>query len=281
MHHYDIDSLDNRDPAMVAAMARLVDRTLRPWLRYRIEGIDRIPEGPALYVANHNGGMLAPEAFLFGSAMFRARGIVDMPYGLGHEVAITMPLLHQIVVPLGAVRASHDNAQALFTRGHKVLVFPGGDQDAFRPFAARDEIRFGGRQGYIRLALRHSVPIVPVVTAGAHATLLILGDAQWLARALGLERRLRLKAFPVALSVPWGLTVGMLPPHLPLPVRVRARVLDPIHFDRSGSAAAEDQAYVDACDARVQAAMQGCLDELAAARRTEGLRASLRRALGA
>ncbi len=279
MPRYDIDELDNRDLQSLERFARLVESTLWPWLRYRITGLDRIPDGPALYVGNHNGGMMPVDAFLFGTAIYRQLGVDYVPYGLGHEVAISMPGLHEVIVPLGAVRASHGNASRLFELGRKVMVFPGGDVDAMRPFADRNRIVFGGRRGYIRLALRHGVPILPVLTAGAHSTLLILANFPSIPPLLGIDRLLRLKAFPVALSIPWGLSVGVVPPHFPLPSRVHAEMLPPIHFDRSGDAAAADDAYVERCDLRVRTLMQEGLDQLVERRRQGGIRATIGRGL--
>ena len=217
------------------------------------------------------------DSFVFCSELYRERGMEDMPYGLGHEVAIQLPVVHQFMVPLGAVRASHDNAMRLFERGAKVMVYPGGDVDNQRPFRHRNRIVFGGRTGYIKLALRAGVPIVPVVAAGGHSTLVIIDDLRWAARALGTDRWARLKAMPISLSVPWGLTVGPIFPFVPLPVRILVEVLEPIHLGRQGQEAAEDVDFVRQSADRVEEAMQDTLERLADERRRTGLRARLRR----
>lgn len=69
-----------------------------------------------------------------------------------------------------------------------------------------EKIVFAGRRGFAQLAVDAGVPIVPVVTAGAGESLLILTDGQRLAPALRLDSLLRVKALPVAISGPWGLT---------------------------------------------------------------------------
>ncbi len=268
MRTYDIDSLDNRSPRQADLIARFVRRTLRPYFRYELRGTERIPEGAALYVGNHSGGILTPDSFLLFGEVMRERGLEDLPYGLGHEVAIRLPLAHQIVVPIGAVRASHENARRIFERDGKVMVYPGGDLDNQRPFRHRHRIVFGGRKGYIRLALREGVPISPVVTAGGHSTFVIVDDLQWLARLSGASRLLRLKVMPLTLSVPWGLTLGPVFAYWPLPTRILAEILDPIHFDRTGPEAAEDDAYVAECAEHVETAMQGALTRLAEERRS-------------
>jgi len=263
---YDIDSNDNRDPVLLARLARFVDAVMRPYFRAEVRGLDRIPRGAALYVGNHNGGIMTFDSFLFGAAVLRERGIEDVPYGLGHEVAISMPPVHQMIVPLGAVRASHDNARRLFARGHKVLVYPGGDLEAMRPYRDRDRIVFGGRRGYIRLALREGVPVVPVVAAGAHATLRILDDLRWLARWTGAARHLRIKVWPLSLSIPWGISLVPAFPYWPWPTKILIEALEPMVFDRRGEEASLDEEYVAACAERVESAMQRALDRLAAER---------------
>ncbi|MSP23929.1 MAG: acyltransferase family protein [Myxococcales bacterium] len=260
---YDIDSLEHRDPARIAQAARWVLSVMKPWHRAEARGLERIPSGAALYVGNHSGGPYSGDTFLFFSEAFVAHGLDAVPYALAHEVFLRMPGLRHLVSPLGAVRASHENAMRILARGSKVLVYPGGELDSLRPYRERNRIVFGDRCGYIRLALRARVPIVPVVAAGAHSTLIVLDDMRWLARALGTDRWMRLKALPLALSVPWGLTIGFVPPYIPLPARIVVEALEPVHFTaRVGGA--EDEGYVAECDARVRDVMQATLTRLAA-----------------
>ena len=172
-----------------------------------------------------------------------------------------------MVKSLGGIRACHENAAKLFDSGRNVLVYPGGDIDANRPYSKRHEIVFGQRRGYIRLALRHGIPIVPVVAAGAHSTYFVLTDGRKLAEWTGISRLMRLKVLPIAWSLPWGWTIGPPPPHLPLPTKIYVEFLDPVRFDRSGREAADDAAYVEACHERVFGPMQGALTRLADERR--------------
>ena len=163
----DIDRLDLRDPAWIAEIYRVFHGPMERYFRSEVRGLDRIPPGPALYVGNHNALAMTPDSFLFGIAVYRERGLEDLPFGLGHEHVIRLPIVNAIVVPLGVVRACHSHARALLARGHKVLVHPGSEHDAMRPWRDRNRIRFEGRTGYIRLALEAGVPVSPVVASGA------------------------------------------------------------------------------------------------------------------
>jgi 1-acyl-sn-glycerol-3-phosphate acyltransferase len=260
--YYDVDSLENRDEKLMWQLSGVVDNALRRYHKADVLGMQRIPPGPALYVGNHSAGLLSPDSFILGSALLNRRPMSDLPYSLAHEVAIGAPGLNHILAPLGAVRACHENAARIFERGCKVLVYPGGDEDSLRPYRMRHQIRFGGRQGYIRLALRHGVPIIPVVCAGAHETFIVIDDLPWLAKALRLDKFLRVKVWPLTLSIPWGLTIGVAPPHFPLPSRILLEVLEPIQFDRTGNEAAQDPEYVTQCAAFVESRMQDGLDRL-------------------
>lgn len=267
MKRYDIDSIDNRDPELVERVIAMLEAPLFRYFRPVTTGFERIPPGPALYVGNHNAGPLTPDTFTFAIAAHREHGIDAVPYGLGHEVAIQVPFVHQFLVPLGAVRASHDTAHRLFARGKKVLVYPGGDLDAWRSHWDRDKVIFGPRRGYIRLALREDVPIVPIVTAGAHEAFFVLNDGRWLAKLLRTDALFRIKVWPIVFSLPWGLTVGPPLPYLPFRTRIHQEVLPPIRFERTGADAAADEEYVERCHQRVHGAMQRSLTKLAAERR--------------
>lgn len=265
---YDPDDIA-RDDERIAGVVDRVGPVLDLWFHPTIRGLERVPEGPALLVGNHNGGSMSLDSFVLGVALYRARGVSYVPYWLGHDMLVRLPFFRQ-VVPLGVVRASTAMAHALFDSGAKVLVYPGGEQETLRPWAERDRIVFAGRTGYIRLALREGVPVVPVVVAGAHEVFVVLGGGEALARLLLTKPLFRVKTWPLTLSLPWGLTAGPPLVYLPFPVRMLGEVLEPIEFDRSGPEAAADTDYVRRCDDLVRARMQAALTRLAAERRSTG-----------
>lgn len=257
---------DRRDLAVVDAFLDRLERPLDAWFRPLVKGLDRLPEGPALVVANHNGGVLMPDLWMIASAWRRARGTADLPYALGHDAAMSLPGLGEALTKLGGVRAATDAAETLFRAGKKILVYPGGDLENLRPFRDRDRIVFDQRRGYVRFALRHGVPIAPVVTSGAHSGMIVLSDGRRIAETLGL-RKLRIKVCPTVVSIPWGVTIGFPPPYVPLPIQTRIEALAPITFSRSGEAAAEDEGYVERCHDEVVRRMQAALSRLSTERR--------------
>lgn len=258
-----------RDDERLAEVAERIGPVLDVWFQPEIRGLERVPAGPALLVGNHSGGSMSPDSFVIGVALYRARGVEYVPYWLAHDMVVELPLFRQIV-PFGVVRASTQMAHELFAAGRKVLVYPGGEQETLRPWAERDRIVFAGRTGYVRLALRERVPVVPVVVAGAHEVFVVIGGGHALARMLLTKPLFRVKTWPLTLSLPWGLTPGPPPLYLPFPVRMLGEVLEPIEFEPTGPEAASDEAYVQRCDDLVRARMQAALSRLAAERRATG-----------
>ena len=158
----------------------------------------------------------------------------------------------------GVVVASHENARAAFGRGAPVLVYPGGDHETFRPSWESDQIEFGGRRGFVKLALSEGVPIVPIVSIGGQETALFLIRGERLARLLGIDRLLRIKVLPISVGPPLGVNVLDLPGRLPLPAKITVEVRPPIDLrERFGPEPDPDRAYEE-----VTGEMQRVLDRL-------------------
>jgi hypothetical protein len=114
-------------------------------------------------------------------------------------------------------------------RGVGVLIdYPGGDYDVFRPWSERNRTDFGDRLGFVRLALRTQVPVVPAVSVGAHETLVVLSRGTHIAKDLGLDRLFRIKVMPLVLGPSFGIVPGGIPTW-PLPVEDHGRAR---HRDR-------------------------------------------------
>lgn len=256
-----------RDEALMKRLLVHAERWLVPYHRAIVRGLEHVPAGPALYVGNHNGATYSGDTWILAVHLWRHGGFEAVPYGLGHDLVLKLPVIGPTLLRAGVVPAHPDAARMLLAAGHKVMVYPGGDLDALRPWSQRNRVRFGGRRGFARAALLAGVPIVPVAAQGAHETLIVLDDLQGLARWTGADRHLRLKVWPLSLSIPWGLTLGPTPPYLPLPAKIRIDVLPPVHFERTGPEAAADEAYVTACAATIEEQIQAAVSRLVAEKR--------------
>jgi 1-acyl-sn-glycerol-3-phosphate acyltransferase len=261
-------SLTERDPQFIESLMPILEWFYRYYFRVTTDGWHHIPTaGKALLVGSHNGGMASPDLVMMMYDWFRRFGTKRLVYGLMHPYAWKVsPELARIGEKTGAIMAHPKIASAAFDIGASVLVYPGGQQDMFRPHSQRYQICFAGRKGFIKLALKKEVPIIPLISVGAHDTLIVLGDFYPLVKQLnkwGLPWLYQVDpgVFPIYLGLPWGLSIGPLP-NFPLPVQIHTRVCTPIVFERYGKLAASDRNYVNACYELVHRQMQQELDNL-------------------
>ncbi len=262
-------SLDERDPKFIASLMPYWEWFYKYYFRVTTDGWHHIPEkGPLLLVGSHNGGLASPDTSMMMYDWFCRFGIDRPTYGLMHQsVWTTNPAAADLAVQAGAVRAHPKMGIAALRRGASVLVYPGGAQDVFRPYADRHKIELAGRKGFLKLALREKATIIPVISLGAHETLMVLGDCYQQAKQLHEWGMLPWlfdidpEVFPIYLGLPWGVAIGPVP-NFPLPVAIHTRVCPPIVFERYGREAASDRLYVDACYELVRSRMQQALDQL-------------------
>ncbi len=255
------DDLGARDPQFIADMQPLMSVFYDHYFRCETELESDLPKGGFLAVANHNGMTGTPDMFCHMAAFWRHESPARLAYGLMHDMPFHVPFAGAWLNASGAIRASVVNAREALDRGAAVLVFPGGDVDACKPYDARYEIRFGTRRGFVRTAIREQVPIVPIVSVGAHESLYLFTDGRKIADWLGLRRRFRSNVAPIGFALPWGIVVGIPYPHLPPPVKVHTRILRPIHIDAPRSSA-DDPNVVEAIFARVVLKMRVAIESL-------------------
>jgi 1-acyl-sn-glycerol-3-phosphate acyltransferase len=255
--------LDDRDPDYIRDNLPLVWLLSSFYFRGEVRNLGNVPEDRAvLLVGNHSGGNVTPDTLLFTLAFSTYFGVERPFYQLAHSLVLASPW-GQLLRKYGTVTASPENAERALSSGAALLVYPGGDWEVHRPVWERNKVDFGGRHGFVRLALEQDVPIVPVVSVGGQETALFLSRGAGLAKALGLDRLLRLKALPISIAAPWGLNVGDLMGHIPLPAKITTEVLPPIDLRRQfGPDPDVDEVYD-----QVTRQMQEALDALAAERR--------------
>jgi 1-acyl-sn-glycerol-3-phosphate acyltransferase len=241
----------------VAALSPIAKR----YFRSEVRGLESFPAtGGALLVSNHSGGLLTVDVLILAAAFYNEFGYDRPLYTLGHDALFAGPL-GNIQRRIGLIPASTANAVHAMRSGGIVLVFPGGLYDAFRPTLNANTVDFNGRTGYVKTAVEAKVPIVPSVSIGGQQSQFFLTRGGWLAKRLGLGR-FRSEVLPISVGFPFGLSV-IVPPNLPLPTRIVAKMAEPIDFaDRFG-----DDPDIGEVDAHVRAVMQTCLDELASERR--------------
>ncbi len=239
------DPFARRDPAYIERTLPALRMTSNLYFRADVRGLENIPaEGPVLLVGNHSGGTWIADTFIFGQHFYDRFGAGRLFHQLAHDLVFKVPGLRALVERYGTVPASPENMAEALRRKAALLVYPGGDHETFRPSWESDQVDFAGRTGFVKLALEHRVPIVPVVSAGGQETALFLGQGRRLAKALQLDKRFRLKVLPAALGPPFGVTIMDLPGRFPLPAKISIRVGKPIDLrKRLGQRPDPDDGY--------------------------------------
>jgi 1-acyl-sn-glycerol-3-phosphate acyltransferase len=186
-------------------------------------------------------------------------------HGTAHDALMAAPFIGAYFRKMGVLPAAPDSITAALAAGHDVALWPGGEVDSLRPWTDRDKAVLAGRTGFVKLAIRSGVPIVPIATVGGADSMPVLLRGRRLARWLQLDKVARLKMFPIALSAPWGIGPAMLP-EIPLPTKIRTAFLDPIELDPDPDRA-NDEEYVQAKYEEVRDSIQTGMDVLARRRR--------------
>jgi 1-acyl-sn-glycerol-3-phosphate acyltransferase len=255
--------LDERDPDYIRENLPLMWLAASIYFRGEVRGLGNIPDsGPVLLVGNHSGGNLTPDTIIFTLAFSTFFGVERRFYQLAHNLVLAMPTLGSLR-KFGTVAASPGNARKALESGAALLVYPGGDYEVHRPTWQRNRVDFGGRKGFIRLALEQDVPIVPVVSIGGQETALFLTRGAGLARLLRVDRLFRLKVLPISIALPWGLNVGDMLGHIPLPAKITIETLPAINLRQEFGPDPDVQEIYD----HIIRLMQDTLDALASERR--------------
>jgi 1-acyl-sn-glycerol-3-phosphate acyltransferase len=254
-------STDPPDEQFIEAQGLFWNFLVDHYFRMEVRGWERLPDPPALVISIHAGGILPIDAYAFGFQWYREFGVERPLRGTSHDFLMAAPGLGEYLRRIGSLPASPESITAALDAGQDVIIWPGGDLDALRPWTKRDEVVLGGRRGFIKQAIQSQVPIVPVASIGASDTLIVLTDGRRLAKLLRLDKLARSEVFPVALGFPLGIAPGIVP-QLPLPAKLRAEILDPVEFNVSPDRF-EDDDYVNRKYREVERRLQEGVERLA------------------
>ena len=258
---FDGTRLDRRDPEYIREFLPLLEVLYRYYFRVVARGFEHAPHGePFILVGNHNGGINAPDTAMTLHAWYTTFGAETPVYALIQRQLFTVPYLNVHAMKLGGVAATAKMAIKVLESGAPLLVYPGAGDDAYKPYEDRHRILFFGRDAFVRLALRLRLPVVPIVSLGAHETLIVFDDGRQRARDYGLERQ-GVERLPLTFSLPYGLTVGM-PFNIPFPTKIRLQMGAPIRFSTAGTHPERDVQVVKRCYDAVVQVMQSMLDRL-------------------
>jgi len=213
----------------------------RYWFRVETEGIEQVPPGGVLLIANH-AGQLPFDATMVSTAMLLEADPPRLVRGMAEYWVPQLPFVSELAARSGAVAGTPETCREMLEAGEAVLVFPEGVRGMNKLFKDRYRLqRFG--TGFMRLALEAQVPIVPVAVVGSEEQQPGLANWRGLGRALGMP------AFPVTPTFPWLGPLGLLP----LPVKYRIYFGEPMHFH---GAPTDEDAVIEEKVGRVREAIE-------------------------
>ncbi len=251
LNEYGVDRF-GMEPRHVRRHLLPIALLYRHYFRVDTHGIERLPAGRVLVVANH-AGQLPFDGMMLSTALLLEAKPPRLARGLGEYWIPRLPFVGEAAVRMGSLVGTPANCRALLDAEECVMVFPEGVRGMNKPFRQRYRLqRFG--TGFARLALETRTPIVPVGIVGSEEQQPGLLNVEPLARLLGMP------AFPITPSFPWLGPLGLWP----LPVKYRIHFGEPLEL--SGAASDEDAA-IEAQVERVRAAIDALLTEGRAARR--------------
>jgi 1-acyl-sn-glycerol-3-phosphate acyltransferase len=217
----DVDSWGRSEK--MRSLARLVfDPIYRHWFRAEWEGLDKIPrEGGALLVANHAGAIPSDAPVIMHGVETEVRRAV---YGLADYIFRNTPVVGTLWSRVGGVTAHPDNAYRLLNEQQQlVLVFPEGTKGTSKLYSERYQLRRFGRGGFVEIAMRAGVPVIPIAVVGAEESMPIVWKSPAMARALGAPY------VPITANMLlFGPVLGAV---AYFPAKFKLKVLDPVHFD--------------------------------------------------
>lgn len=228
-------------------------RVVRPFVRalsrihpVQLDGLENVPNGPALLVGNH--GVLGYESPIFFERILDACG--RLPIGLADRWFFRVPVLRDLVVRLGGTYGNMANGVDALRRGELVVVYPGGVREVLKHAKDKYRLLWERSVGFVILAILARVPIIPFAAAGVDDTFDVVGRLPGTGDFLMGDRK-------YDLPLVWS-EVGPLPRPVPLWFRFG----EPIVPEQRGVTRAADVEGVRAIHRHVWTETQSLLDGL-------------------
>lgn len=194
---------------------------MRIYHRYEVIGLSGLPRDRSALIVGYHGRPIAHDMCMLSTVIYDEFGY--MPHGIVHRAALQIPVLKNISEGIGLIGGDGEALQRAIAKGEHILVQPGGTREGCRSFRHRYRADWGQRTGYLKLALRHRLPIVPAVAKGTDDTYIGLNDGHTLGK--------RLRA-PFGLPLWLGIgPLGPWPISPPFPVKITQFIGEPIDLE--------------------------------------------------
>lgn len=225
-------------------------RALRRYHRYEVHGFEHLQTSGAALLVGYHGRPLAYDLCMLTTVIHERLGY--LPHGVIHGAFKEQSSLSRMVDDLGFVTGDGPGIQQAVAAGEHILLQPGGTREGCRSFRHRYQVDWGNRTGYLRLALRYRLPIIPIAGSGMDDAFIGFNNGYRLGKRLGV---------PAGMPLWLGVGLGVWPLALPLPVKMTQHIGKPIlDLQDPGKSAGEPDSLRNLHE-KVMAAVQGLLDK--------------------
>src|ERR1700734_1639568 len=139
------------DPQWARATLSTVAMLHRKYFRSEVHGVENVPTGRVLLVANHSG-QVPLDGALIGAAMFMDAEPPRIVRAMVEKWAVSLPFVSLLFTRIGQVVGVQENATRLLAQGEALLVFPAGARGISQTFHQRYKLTEFGL-GFMRLAM--------------------------------------------------------------------------------------------------------------------------------
>ena len=248
--YYEVDEF-GMDEATLDLVRPIFQFMFYEYFRAEVEGSENIPKnGPALLIANHSGG-IAYDGVMINLAVYNTHPDKRYVRFLVDDFGYYLPFLGTFLQRTGGIRACHENALRLLDHGHLILVFPEGVKGISKLFDERYQLQRFGRGGYVKLAMRTGVPIIPTAVIGAEEIHPMIWKSEKLGKIMGMPY------FPFTPTFPWLGPLGIVP----LPTKWKIIFDKPVSFSKYSAKDAEKPHLVEKVSEQIKEKIQALINQ--------------------
>lgn len=225
--------------------------TLAAWMhdfyfRVMVSGLENIPQGRGLLIANH-GGQVPADGMMVSASVMMDGAPPRLMRAMAEFWFADQPFLGVAVSRVGSMIGTRSNCIQQLRHDELVLVFPEGARGMNKTIDKAYELQEFGL-GFVRMALAAEAPIVPVAVVGSEEQAPGLVHSRLLASIMGLPH------FPVTPFFPLLGPLGLLP----MPTRYRIYFGEPLHFEGD---AEDDDAVIAPMVEEVRASIRALIQQ--------------------
>lgn len=225
-------------------------RAMIRYHRYEVDGIENLDD-PGALVAGYHGRPAAWDMCMLTVRMFDRYGY--MPHAIFHATLMKSAPVRWLLEGVGGVTGDDDRLRQAVERREHILVTPGGPLEGTRSWRDKYRVHWGTRTGYVRLAAKYRLPIVPVGAKGVDDTFLALNNGYETSKRLGI---------PPNIPVWFGIgPVGLSPFSPPWPVKIKSVIGPAIRDTADHAIDPRDEEALQAVHGKVVAGVQACIDQ--------------------